>query len=279
MPLTTPPTRPLLAIVLALACLACAPANGDDSAAPAAEAPVDDRTTEPAEEITRTGDGDAVPVVVELFTSQGCSSCPPADRVFSKLQEDPDLRGRIVPLAFHVDYWNRLGWRDPFSDSRWSERQRDYARSWEAGRVYTPQLVVGGRGDVVGSKEGEVRELIGHEFETPTVPLTLEVTPGETAGQVVVRVAPRGEIAGGMGALWVAVTESGLTTEVDAGENARRTLHHDAVVRLLEPVGASGEVTLTLDPAWQRDELRVAAFAQDAESREIRGAAGPVPVP
>lgn len=269
----TPLLGPVVAALLALACLACAPAGGNDSAA----------ATEPAgAEATMTGDGDAVPVVVELFTSQGCSSCPPADRVFSKLRADPDLRGRIVPLAFHVDYWNRLGWRDPFSSERWSERQRDYARSWQASRVYTPQLVVGGREDVVGSKEGQVRTLVAEGLERPAVPLTLEVAAGETADQVVVRAAPRGEITGlegGVGKLWVALTESGLSTEVDAGENARRTLHHDAVVRRLEPVGPSGEVTLTLDPAWDRDELRVAAFAQHPESREIRGAAGPVPVP
>src|SRR5690606_23106952 len=93
----------------------------------------------------------APPAVVEPFTSQGCSSCPPADALLPRLD---DAAGplEVVALAYHVDYWNDLGWRDPLSSPRWSERQRRYARRLPSGRVYTPQLVVAGREHVVGSR-------------------------------------------------------------------------------------------------------------------------------
>jgi hypothetical protein len=101
------------------------------------------------------------PVLLELFTSQGCSSCPPADRVLSRLNEEAksgDLL--VVALSFHVDYWNRLGWTDPYSDAAYSQRQRIYARKLGDNRVYTPELVVDGRTGHVGSREGEVRQAI-----------------------------------------------------------------------------------------------------------------------
>src|ERR1700681_1033381 len=102
------------------------------------------------------------PVVVELFTSQGCSSCPPADRLLSRLQGDSRTAGTVIPLAFHVDYWNRLGWSDPFSSAAWSERQMTYAKALHSNRIYTPQLVVGGRAECVGSEERQVMRRI-HE--------------------------------------------------------------------------------------------------------------------
>src|SRR5690348_11228611 len=96
------------------------------------------------------------PVVVELFTSQGCSSCPPADRLLSKLGEDPRFAGKVLPLSFHVDYWNSIGWQDPFSSARWSARQNDYARAFRSDRIYTPQTVVNGTSECVGNDERAV---------------------------------------------------------------------------------------------------------------------------
>src|SRR5216117_2013020 len=86
------------------------------------------------------------PVVVELFTSQGCFSCPPADHIVSDIAHDQSLLGRVIPLTFHVDYWDRLGWRDPFSSPEWSRRQYVYVRALRANSAYTPQVVVGGVG-------------------------------------------------------------------------------------------------------------------------------------
>ena len=105
-------------------------------------------------------------VLVELFTSQGCSSCPPADRLLGELPAAVD-GVQVLPLAFHVDYWDDLGWRDPFSSADWTARQNGYARSLGAGRIYTPQLVVQGSADVVGSDRGGAVELIRRAAHPP----------------------------------------------------------------------------------------------------------------
>src|SRR6185369_16506868 len=96
------------------------------------------------------------PVVVELFTSQGCSSCPPADELLGRIAHDPALRGHVIPLAFHVDYWDHLGWRDPFSSPEWSKRQLDYVRAMELTGAYTPQAVVSGARELIGSNEKQL---------------------------------------------------------------------------------------------------------------------------
>src|SRR4051794_35546641 len=95
-------------------------------------------------------------VVVELFTSQGCSSCPPADELLGRIARDASLRGRVIPLAFHVDYWDHLGWRDPFSSPEWSQRQLDYVRAMRLSGAYTPQAVVGGARELIGSNESQL---------------------------------------------------------------------------------------------------------------------------
>ena len=107
------------------------------------------------------------PVVLELFTSQGCSSCPPADRLLSKLGSDPKLAGRVIPLAFHVDYWDYIGWHDPFDAPRWSQRQQAYARAFHSNRIYTPQLVVDGHSECVGSEESEVLRRVRDALAAP----------------------------------------------------------------------------------------------------------------
>ncbi len=225
------------------------------------------------------------PVVVELFTSQGCSSCPPADRLLSEIGEDPDLSTRVFPLAFHVDYWNYIGWTDPFSSERWSERQRAYARAFDSNRVYTPQLVVDGRTDCVGSQERKVERSIRRALERePAGRVSLRLTPGENPDRM--RAAAEASLREGLSrppVLWVALYQTDRTTSVARGENADRTLHNDYVVRRLhrafalpEAVAgtrASGEVTLELEPSWERPDLGVVAFLQDPETLEIHGAA------
>ena len=232
----------------------------------------------------RTGAARGGLVLVELFTSQGCSSCPPADELLSRLAEDPELAGRVVPLAFHVDYWNRLGWRDPFSDARWSERQRRYARALGADSVYTPMLVVGGRRHLVGSKKREVRAAVREALAAPArAALTLslgEVLDGRFPATLEARLPeasrPRRVEA------WVALWQDGLVTPVGRGENADRTLRNDRVVRRLVRAAAWGaddgptpraRAILELDPAWSREELGVAAFLVDPSTSEVLGAA------
>jgi hypothetical protein len=225
------------------------------------------------------------PVVVELFTSQGCSSCPPADRLLSRLSEDPALAGRVVPLSFHVDYWNYIGWQDPFSSERWSDRQKRYARAFGSSRIYTPQLVVNGASECVGSDEQEVRRRISQALAVssagPAGRIALALAPAADAVKVKVDARLDGARAPRDLEVWVALWETGLTTPVGSGENARHTLRNDYVVRrferafILPAAGTprSGELTLKLDPAWKRANLGVAAFLQDPSSLQIAGAA------
>src|SRR3954451_22950703 len=114
------------------------------------------------------------PVVVELFTSQGCSSCPPADALIHDIANDPAMRGRVIPLAFHVDYWDSLGWRDPFSSSEWTQRQARYARTMRLSSAYTPQAVVNGTREFVGSNRAAMSAALEKaSIDKPLADLTL----------------------------------------------------------------------------------------------------------
>jgi len=229
---------------------------------------------------------DSRTAVVELFTSQGCSSCPPADRLLSRLARDPRYQGKVIPLSFHVDYWNSIGWTDPYSSPRWSERQQLYAaRTFHTNRIYTPQVVVNGRAECVGSQEGAVADRIAGALEAePAGRVSLAVDPPTPDGHLRVKVGAKLAKAAGPGSLdlWVAIYESGLSTAVKAGENASRTLRNDRVVRRFEkaftlPAAAgsekSGEIVLGIDKRWKVESLGVAAFLQDPATLAIHGAA------
>jgi hypothetical protein len=215
------------------------------------------------------------PVVVELFTSQGCSSCPPADRLLTEIGEAGVDGVEVIPLSFHVDYWNYIGWTDPFSAATWSQRQRLYAARLAGDRVYTPQLVVDGRSEAVGSDRREVRRLVAEAArrqERAAIALA-------TASSGIALEASLDAASPETADVLLAVFETGLTTEVASGENARRTLRNDYVVRRLIPVGQLEpgatihlEVPLDLDASWRRDHLGVAVFAQGSQSLEILGA-------
>jgi hypothetical protein len=160
------------------------------------------------------------PVVVELFTSQGCSSCPPADELLAELSRDP----RIIPLAFHVDYWDHLGWRDPFSSRQWTERQTSYVRVMNLSSAYTPQAVVDGSRELVGSDRGALYDAISRASHDPAE-ASLTITGGVARGST-----PR-ELD-----LFAVTTQKNATTAVKAGENEGRTLRSDAIVRKLTRV-------------------------------------------
>jgi hypothetical protein len=222
-------------------------------------------------------------VLVELFTSQGCSSCPPADRLLAQLGDE-----RVVALAFHVDYWNRLGWRDPFSSELWTRRQQAYAGALGHGRVYTPQAVIDGRTDAVGSEAQRVREAVAMARRRPAARIAIEPAPPSGARAPIRLAVTRPEsLRDRRLDLMVAIYEDGLATAVASGENARRTLRNERVVRALVralelPAGGAAqarvEIELALDPAWERSRLGVAAFVQDPETLGVEGAAAsPLP--
>jgi len=205
------------------------------------------------------------PLVIELFTSQGCSSCPPADQLLSRLATAGVLGDRaLAPLSFHVDYWNELGWVDPYSSSAWTERQRHYARSIGDDRVYTPELVVGGASGVIGSNLAAVTQAV----QRAAHPAVLAATAAWDKDAVTITATAPSDAD-----VWVAVWEDGTSTRVTRGENSGETLGSDRVVRRLERIAAAGQkasAAVKLDPKWHAGG--VVAFAQRADRRIVASA-------
>ncbi len=229
----------------------------------------------------------AGPVVIELFTSQGCSSCPRADEVVSRLGLAERTRGLVIPLAFHVDYWNQIGWTDPFSSYAWSLRQGAYCRALKVqDGPYTPQLVVGGQAELNGGQERSALEQVSAALERPS-PATVKLEASQTdEGKPGLAVSVTADVGEGVEArklqLLVAIYENGLVTRVANGENGGRSLHNDFVVRHLETAFSfeprkesrrQREMKLKLHRDWKRENLGVAAFLQDPASMRIYAAA------
>jgi len=222
----------------------------------------------------------STPIVVELFTSEGCSDCPPADALLEKLIASPPAGAEIIGLGQHVDYWDQLGWKDRFSSAALTNRQQIYGAHFNLESVYTPQMIVDGRAQVVGSDARAAAKAIEREIAAPHAAVRLAV---EQAGAKAVAVAvsvgnlpPPGR--GDRADVIVAITEDHLRSAVTRGENHGRTLTHAAVVRSLTTIGqaAAGESSLHADVQigadWTRDELKVVAFVQEQRGRAILGA-------
>ena len=199
------------------------------------------------------------PVVVELFTSQGCSSCPPADALLRELARNPT----ILPLAFHVTYWNNLGWRDPFALDAATDRQRAYQRSLRTDTIYTPQMVIEGQTDVIGSDRASVAAAIASANTSNAVPLTITSSP---QGLSVLVGAGQGEAR-----ILLIGYDSLHKTAVARGENAGRTLSEANIVRSLAVLGSWNGHAMTLSSGRPTSE-RAAVLLQAANGR-ILGAA------
>ena len=226
----------------------------------------------------------AVPVLVELFTSEGCSSCPPADRLLTQLLLRQPIPGvEIIGLGEHVDYWNSLGWPDRFSSAAFTKRQSEYqARVFPTNVVYTPQLVADGRFQAVGSDASGVRRAIEQAAETQMGDVSVSAGAAR-AGRlpVTVHVDLASIDRAGPADVLVAVVEDNLVSRVARGENQGRTLTHSAVVRRLAVAGTidasrhaeSLTTNVPLDDAWQLGKTRIVAFVQSRGSRRVLGAA------
>lgn len=207
--------------------------------------------------------------VVELYTSEGCSSCPPADAWVSKLGDALSDEFHAVPLAFHVDYWNYLGWEDPFSRAAFTTRQRELAANNRQRSIYTPEFAVSGR-ETRGTT-AVVRAIRDANAELAEVKIEMDLmTVGENAVAASVKINTRGDGA----ALYLAVYENNIDREIGGGENRGRTLHYDFVVRHWEraallPAGAyQGSHSLNLGKDWQRQNLGLAAVVIERDSGE-----------
>ena len=200
--------------------------------------------------------------VVELFTSEGCSSCPPADRLLRTIVEEARTENRpVYALSFHVDYWNQLGWTDPYSDAAYSRRQRQYSHAIGVD-TYTPQIVVNGREAMVGSRSQTVRRSIQTALEEPAQ-VTVTMAVDSTTAPLRVGYRLDGPVPAEAD-LRLAVVERGLSQDVKRGENAGRTLRHANVVRSFTTVSAEnhGTADLPLPDAVDRTDASVMAYVQ-----------------
>ena len=225
-------------------------------------------------------------VVVELFTSEGCSSCPPADSLLAQLDSaQPLAPAQVIALEEHVDYWDDQGWKDPFSSARWTERQRQYAGTLHNGNPYTPQMVIDGQVGFVGSHGAMARDAILRAAATQKTRIDLRQRSRVESKSVTMNV----EIAQLADAtpkdsseVILGITESGLHSAVKAGENSGADLHHSPIVRVFRVLGVVGkngpdsfssQPTVKLDSIWKLANLRAVVFVQERKSRRILGAA------
>ncbi|HKV28854.1 MAG TPA: DUF1223 domain-containing protein, partial [Candidatus Acidoferrales bacterium] len=220
---------------------------------------------------------------VELFTSEGCSDCPPAEALALKLEQQPIPGVDVIVLEEHVDYWNHQGWVDPYSSMEWTARQRVYVAKVND-NPYSPEMVVDGQSQFVGSNGRQALAAIEKAARGPETEVTIAAgKPGARDSQdFTVSVGKlAGDTNGDSAEVWLAVVEDGLHSSVSAGENAGHVLYHAAVVRSLHKIGDAkadsaaftGDARVKFKSNWKRENLRIVAFVQEKKSREILGAA------
>ena len=220
-----------------------------------------------------------VPVLVELFTSEGCSSCPPADALLAALQRDQPVDGaEIVPIGLHVDYFDNLGWKDTFGSATYTARQQDYSRIFGPDSVYTPQIVVDGHDAVSGADRELVHRAIGSAAQRPH--LALQAAAQLTGDRLRVTMdLPSAPANTEKIQVLVAITQDDVSTVVKRGENSGRTLRHVAVARKVQALGpltvdaGMVEAQLQIGRGWGPNGLKVVAWLQGVKSRQVFGAA------
>ncbi len=208
------------------------------------------------------------PTVVELYTSQGCSSCPPADALLGRLAK----MDNILALSFHVDYWDYIGWKDPFAAPMNSQRQREYSRVIRKSYVYTPQMIIHGLTETTGSNERSIRASIEHAKLAPDVPIKME---RQASGDLKIRVA-RGREPG-MASVWLVFFDRIHVTKIRRGENRGVKLNNYNVVRMMKKIGEwkGQRLALTISAEELKDHKGqgCAVFLQSAQKGPILGAA------
>jgi hypothetical protein len=211
--------------------------------------------------------------LVELYTSEGCSSCPPADKQLGRLRQALGPAAEVVPLALHVDYWDYIGWRDPYGRKVFGERQSWLVRSNNGRAVYTPQFFVGGT--ELRAWRGELQDQVRRLNATPAA-AAIRVQAGLTArGTLLLSAEATSRVGAEPSALYLLITESGLVSKVTRGENAGVTLAHDHVVRewigpipLREGI-ARAQREIALPAGWNRAHLDVVAFVQNQRTGSV----------
>jgi len=209
--------------------------------------------------------------VLELFTSEGCSSCPPADKVLAEIQAEVKDKP-IYVLAYHVDYWNRLGWNDVFSDADFTTRQKQY-RNWLNTQIYTPQLVVNGKAEFVGSEKRAIRSAVEKELKVDAL-TTLILHAQQEGEELKVHYITSDKMKNRH--LLIAIVQKNAQTKVERGENAGYTLSHVQIVRKLQnvPIRTSGEgrLVISLSDGFDAQNWEVLGIIQDQSNGQILGA-------
>jgi len=217
-----------------------------------------------------------MPVLVELFTSEGCSSCPTADRVLTRLEtEQSNPNAEIITLAFHVDYWNYLGWKDEFSLPHFGERQGGYAGHFGLDSNYTPQMVVDGQKEFVGSNYGNAAKAIAEAVKNEKA--AVEISAENVAKKINFKVKIADVAKHDESYIWLAITEDNLSTNVRRGENSGRTLSHTSVVREMKLIGNllpadkafEIETAVNLQPNWNKKNLKFVVFVQGKGTKKV----------
>jgi hypothetical protein len=223
------------------------------------------------------------PLLVELFTSEGCSSCPPADRFLEKLDQQPIAGAEVIVLSEHVDYWNHIGWKDPFSARSYSDRQSTYASRFALASVYTPQMVVDGTAEFVGSNSGLAEKSFAKALRSPKIPLRLSSISVDTSNTLHVHLET-GILEPSFGLskaeVYLAVALKRAQSQVSAGENGGHKLVHVSVVRSLTRLGTveqghnfAEDTQIKLEPGSDGRNLRLIAFLQAPAQGRVLGAA------
>ncbi|MEJ7674140.1 MAG: DUF1223 domain-containing protein [Chitinophagaceae bacterium] len=209
-------------------------------------------------------------VVLELFTSQGCSSCPAADRLLGSYSN----KENIVALSYHVDYWNRLGWKDPFSNAAYTKRQGDYASIFKASGVYTPQLIINGQREMVGSDDDKIATTIKQYQKEPASSQLIIDEIKTDNNRVSVTYSVKGKINNSV--VNVALVQNKITTAIKAGENGGVTLTNYNVVRNFKTIDSINEekntTAIDLISGTDKKEFSVILFLQDVTSNKIYAA-------
>ncbi|NLR68702.1 DUF1223 domain-containing protein [Chitinophaga varians] len=205
--------------------------------------------------------------VVELFTSEGCWSCPPADALIARLQQGNNNK-QLYIMAFHVDYWDHQGWKDRFSQAGFTERQKQYASWLRLNNIYTPQLIVNGKTEMVGSEEGAVLGAVSAALqETSAQPLSLKAVQANRE----LKITYDGAVANKKARIVVALVQKNASSQVNAGENAGKQLAHVQIVRQLQQqeLKEQGAVSLSLPEDFHQNGWEVIAFVQHKNTGAI----------
>ncbi|MEP1094990.1 MAG: DUF1223 domain-containing protein [Cyclobacteriaceae bacterium] len=211
-------------------------------------------------------------VLVELFTSEGCSSCPPADVLLSSIVDENFEDVEVIGMSFHVDYWDYIGWKDPYADQKYTQRQRTYARKFHSNQVYTPQMIVNGKYEFVGSDRSKWNSVFSKaNVGEPAYSIRLEKMEVDNH-ELVIKVSSG---SNSRVVLNAAIVERGLSQKVTRGENNGRKLSHDNVVRSFKGRqfdGQENEIRLTVPGDLTISNASLILYVQDEKSWEVIGA-------